>query len=278
MTAPAPSSNVGNVAHLGVGRWLWIMLSSICVATTTGLCARRHPRTICFCGSGNFATGAPTRQVAIATMTPSLASMIARRFSTPGLDLGHDARRLVRWLCARRRITISRNSLASSAEPAKLNAIQSTPRLTTKLASAVLVGQRRDGQHGVRHVDALRDLISPPCTVTQCTWPSTMESTCSSMLPSSMSTVESGFRCGARSKSTGMIGRVGRQVVGAFTHVDMHADQHDRLADRHRHGLRQPAGTHLGALQIGNNATGFSGLGGLAYQPGHARETHSRRG
>ena len=67
-------------------------------------------------------------------------------------------------------------------------------------------------------------------------------------------------------------GRVGRQVVGAFTHVDMHADQHDRLADRHRHGLRQPADAHLGALQIGQQRDRLlRNLGGLAYQPGHAR-------
>jgi hypothetical protein len=43
--------------------------------------------------------------------------------------------------------------------PAKLSAIQSTPRLTAKAGvGAILVGQRRDRQQRVGHVDALARL------------------------------------------------------------------------------------------------------------------------
>ena len=55
------------------------MLSSICVATITGLPAARAMRVICFCSPGTFSTGISTPRSPRATMMPSDAAMMSSR-------------------------------------------------------------------------------------------------------------------------------------------------------------------------------------------------------
>ena len=75
MTASAPSNTAvatsETSARVGIGEE--IMLSSICVATTTGLPAARALRVIFFCRPGTFSTGISTPRSPRATMIPSEA-------------------------------------------------------------------------------------------------------------------------------------------------------------------------------------------------------------
>ena len=67
------------------------MLSSICVATTTGLPARRAARVICFWMPGTFSSGISTPRSPRATISASARSMISssRAHRLRLLDLGH---------------------------------------------------------------------------------------------------------------------------------------------------------------------------------------------
>ena len=67
-------------ARVGIG--LSIMLSSIWVATITGLAAARHLRTSRFWIGGTAATGSSTPRSPRATMMPSEASRMASKSST----------------------------------------------------------------------------------------------------------------------------------------------------------------------------------------------------
>ena len=66
MTASAPSNTAVATSETSarVGTGDEIMLSSICVATTTGLPAARALRVICFCSPGTFSTRHLHAQVA----------------------------------------------------------------------------------------------------------------------------------------------------------------------------------------------------------------------
>ena len=62
------------------------MLSSICVATMTGLPASLHLRTMRFWMTSSSANGISTPRSPRATMMPSLAARISSKLSTPSCD------------------------------------------------------------------------------------------------------------------------------------------------------------------------------------------------
>ena len=64
------------------------MLSSICVATTTGLPAARDLLTICFCSPGTRSTGSSTPRSPRATIRPSeWAMMLSRSVMAAGFSI-----------------------------------------------------------------------------------------------------------------------------------------------------------------------------------------------
>ena len=79
MTASAPSKTAVATSDTSarVGTGAVIMLSSICVATTTGLPIRRPRRVMRFCTPGTASSGISTPRSPRATITPSASSMIA---------------------------------------------------------------------------------------------------------------------------------------------------------------------------------------------------------
>ena len=93
ITASAPSkiavATSDTSARVGTG--LVIIDSSICVATTTGLPARRAARVICFWMPGTFSSGISTPRSPRATISASVKSMISasRVDRLRLLDLGH---------------------------------------------------------------------------------------------------------------------------------------------------------------------------------------------
>ncbi len=86
MTQSAPSSTalVTSLTSARVGRGFFCMLSSICVATTTGFpaAAAMHFSTISFCQMTTSSRGTSTPRSPRATMIPSAASVISSRFSS----------------------------------------------------------------------------------------------------------------------------------------------------------------------------------------------------
>ena len=123
ITASAPSNTAvatsDTSARVGTGEV--IMLSSICVATTTGLPAARDLLTICFCSPGTFSTGSSTPRSPRATISPSEWAMtLSRSVMAAGfsiLDISQAA-----WP------TSWRASFTSSPRCTNDSATQSTPR------------------------------------------------------------------------------------------------------------------------------------------------------
>ena len=93
ITASAPSNTAVETSDTSarVGTGLWIIDSSICVATTTGLPARRAIRVICFCRPGTRSTGISTPRSPRATISASAdIDDFGQAFDGLGfLDLGH---------------------------------------------------------------------------------------------------------------------------------------------------------------------------------------------
>ena len=90
ITASAPSkiavATSDTSARVGTG--LVIIDSSIWVATTTGLPARRAVRVICFCTPGTFSSGISTPRSPRATISASARSMISSsRFTACGFSI-----------------------------------------------------------------------------------------------------------------------------------------------------------------------------------------------
>ena len=84
ITASAPSKTefATSFTSARVGRGEVIILSSICVATITGLEAARHFLAIIFCNNGTCSIGISTPRSPLATITPSVASIISSILST----------------------------------------------------------------------------------------------------------------------------------------------------------------------------------------------------
>ncbi len=125
MTASQPSKTAVATSDTSarVGTGAAIIDSSIWVATTTGLPARRAARVICFWMPGTRSSGISTPRSPRATISASLCSTIAARRSTAcGFSI------LAR-MPARPRANL-RTSARSSARWTKDSAIQSTPVLS----------------------------------------------------------------------------------------------------------------------------------------------------
>ena len=94
MMASAPSKIAVDTSDTSarVGTGLVIMDSSIWVATTTGLPARRADRVICFCSPGTFSSGISTPRSPRATISASARSddLAQPMHGLRLLDLGHD--------------------------------------------------------------------------------------------------------------------------------------------------------------------------------------------
>mmetsp|Transcript_36159 Transcript_36159/g.85607 ORF Transcript_36159/g.85607 Transcript_36159/m.85607 type:complete len:207 (-) Transcript_36159:52-672(-) len=121
MTASAPSkiALAMSLASARVGMGLSIMLSSICVATITGLPCRRHSAMISRWTMGTHSIAISTPRSPRATMQPSDAAMTAAR------SLTADGFSIFAMILARP-LTSSRSSSISSARCTKLRATQST--------------------------------------------------------------------------------------------------------------------------------------------------------
>ena len=94
MMASAPSKTAVATSETSarVGTGAWIIDSSIWVAITTGLPARRASRVICFCRPGTRSSGSSTPRSPRATISASEASMMSGEAvdRLRLLDLGHD--------------------------------------------------------------------------------------------------------------------------------------------------------------------------------------------
>ena len=146
MTASAPSkiavATSDTSARVGTG--LEIIDSSICVATTTGLPARRAARVICFWMPGTFSSGISTPRSPRATISASVKSMIsASRATACGFSIFA--------ITAARPRVIFLASAMSSGRWMNESATQSTPVFEAGFEiGAVLVGQRRRSRSSCR--------------------------------------------------------------------------------------------------------------------------------
>ena len=151
MMASAPSNTAVATSDTSarVGTGAVIIDSSIWVATTTGLPARRAARVICFWMPGTASSGISTPRSPRATISASDSSMISASRSTAcGFSILASS--------AARPRAILRTSARSSGRWMKDSATQSTPVASTASRSrAVLFGQRADRQLGVGQADAL---------------------------------------------------------------------------------------------------------------------------
>ena len=122
MTASAPSKMAVATSETSarVGTGLRIIDSSICVATTTGLPARRAARVSCFWMPGTFSSGISTPRSPRATISASVRSMIsASRCTACGFS--------ILAMTAARPRAIFFASAMSSGRWMNESAIQSTP-------------------------------------------------------------------------------------------------------------------------------------------------------
>ena len=126
-----------------------IMLSSIWVATTTGLPNCRAARTMRFCASGTSSGGSSTPRSPRATITASVRCMIASRFSSA---CGFSSLTMTQA-----RSPISCFASATSSGRCTKDSADVVGAVLQREGEvvAVLRGQRRDRQHDVRHIDAL---------------------------------------------------------------------------------------------------------------------------
>jgi len=132
-----------------VGTGLWIIDSSICVATTTGLPARRASRVICFCRLGTRSSGSSTPRVA-ARHHQCVGGF--ENFGKRSIACGFS---IFAITAARPRISFFA-SLTSSARCTNDSATQSIPGHQCRLeVGAVLRRHRGHRQVGVGQADAL---------------------------------------------------------------------------------------------------------------------------
>ena len=151
MIASAPSKTAIDTSDTSarVGTGAVIIDSSIWVATTTGLPARRAARVICFWMPGTASSGISTPRSPRATISASDSSMIsASRATACGFSIFD--------ISSARPRAILRASARSSGRWMKDSATQSTPVVEHRVeVLAVLFGQRADRQVGVGQADAL---------------------------------------------------------------------------------------------------------------------------
>mmetsp|Transcript_9676 Transcript_9676/g.23967 ORF Transcript_9676/g.23967 Transcript_9676/m.23967 type:complete len:290 (+) Transcript_9676:861-1730(+) len=180
-SVPKNSAVATSFTSARVGMGLAIMLSSICVATTTGHPRVRHLSMICRCKMGTSSCISSTPRSPRATMMPSESSMISSSWSTAdGFS--------ILAMMATPSPTISRSSDMSLAFCTKLSATQSTPismaAFTSTLSFGVMgeMGKITDGVFTPLRADSV-----PPTTTSHFTdCPSSLlHITCRRSFPSS---------------------------------------------------------------------------------------------
>ena len=183
ITASAPSNTAVATSDTSarVGTGAVIIDSSIWVATTTGLPARRQARTICFCRPGTCSSGISTPRSPRATISASERSMISlSRSMACGFSI------LAR-MPARPRVTL-RTSARSSGRWMKDSAIQST--LASSAASRSLRSLSVSAPTGISVSGTLTPLrldSLPPTSTTVSALVLVQEVTRRRILPSSSS-------------------------------------------------------------------------------------------
>ena len=162
-----------------VGTGAWIIDSSIWVAITTGLPARRASRVICFCRLGTRSSGNSTPRSPRATISASDASMMSARRS---IACGFSILAITE---ARPRI-MRLASLTSSARCTKESAIQSMPVVTAASRSSRSFGVMAEtGKSVSGRLTPLRSDILPPITTRVTARSAEVSSAISRTLPSS---------------------------------------------------------------------------------------------
>ncbi len=151
ITASAPSNTAvaTSEASARVGAGALIMLSSICVATTTGRPSMRAARTMRFCASGTSSGGSSTPRSPRATITASDSARMASRFSQRLrlLQLGHDP-----GAAGGDRLRL--RHILRPLHEREADVVGAVVEREGEVV-AVLRRQRRDRQHHVGHVHAL---------------------------------------------------------------------------------------------------------------------------
>ena len=242
-------------ASARVGTGLSIMDSSICVATITGLPARRQPRTARFWIAGTCSAGSSTPRSPRATISASAWAMISSSRSTAE---GFSSLAMMR---ARSPIR-SRASMMSSGRCG-------TARSSRRPAPAPCPGragpgrERGDRQHHARHVDAL--------AVGQSSAHQHLGIRAGRVAgvdaQAQAAVVQQQLGAGhQRGEDLGVGQTDALGVAGARVQVQAEALAGLQL----RRPLREGAHAQLGALQVGHHADGAAGLDLDLAQDGHA--------
>ena len=183
MIASAPSKTAIDTSETSarVGTGAVIIDSSICVATTTGLPARRAARVICFWMPGTASSGISTPRSPRATIRASESSMIsASRVTACGFSIFD--------INSARPRAILRASARSSGRWMKDSATQSTPVSSTASRSArsFSVSAATGNSVSGRLTPFLSEIDVPATTLVTIDLPSQVTAL-SSSLPSSIS-------------------------------------------------------------------------------------------
>ena len=164
------------------------MLSSICVATITGLPARRHCCTSRFCKGGSWATGSSTPRSPRATIMPSDSSKIASKSS---MAAGFSILEII----AARPLMSVLASITSRARCTNERATQSTPSWQANSRSCrSLVERAGSGSTTSGRLMPLRSEMGPPTSTTVSTDFSVTLVTLRRSLPSLTSTEAPTFK------------------------------------------------------------------------------------
>ena len=182
-SAPSNTAVATSETSARVGTGELVMLSSICVATTTGLPAARALPVICFCRIGTRSTGISTPRSPRATISPSDWAMTASRSAMAAgfsiLDMMAAA-----WPMS------WRASLTSSPRCTNDSATQSTPRRRAKSRSALSLSvSGPTGSTVSGRLMPLRLASVPPTWTTASILEGVLPVTIMRILPSSSSSV-----------------------------------------------------------------------------------------
>mmetsp|Transcript_19298 Transcript_19298/g.65578 ORF Transcript_19298/g.65578 Transcript_19298/m.65578 type:complete len:288 (-) Transcript_19298:650-1513(-) len=186
ITASVPSRTAMEMsltsARVGVG--YSIMLSSMFVATITGLPSVRHRRMMSVCSIGTSSRGISAPRSPLATMAPSAASRIAAMFWTAFTDsiLGRIPALAPRAsMCA---LTSSTTSGPLTKDSAKKSTPWSMPKLMSSQSFSVRLGSVALRPRTLRWRRLFRE---PPSTVRQYTSVADLPTTSRAMMPPSTS-------------------------------------------------------------------------------------------
>mmetsp|Transcript_8097 Transcript_8097/g.24217 ORF Transcript_8097/g.24217 Transcript_8097/m.24217 type:complete len:275 (-) Transcript_8097:640-1464(-) len=190
MTASVPSRTAAatSVTSARVGRGFFIIESSICVATMTGLPTALQAATIIFCAAKTLGKSISTPRSPRATMMPSDAARISSKFSTPSwfsifeTMSGMASPPAATW----HRSSHARQERTLAAERTKESATKSAPASTAHLRSSLSLGVRagRSRMEPGRFTP-LRGLMGPAFSATAVTEAGPTSTTRSAMRPSS---------------------------------------------------------------------------------------------